>query len=136
MQPRRRPGRQSSTRQLGHLRDDAVEPYVPTGAVEEILINTLVNFLDVAKNRAELVTPLEIVAGLENVEGYRLAVDPKYFAIQKYVGRIFKNTIDRTATIDEYDCDPFEVLLPLFEQIYDWAGCERPDVRTVGKSQR
>ncbi len=122
--------------QVGRFREDTGEPYVPTGAVEEILIDALANFLDVAKNHAKLATPLEVVAGLEGVEGYRLAVDRNYFAFEKFVGRIFSSTIGERARIDDYDCDPFDVLLPLFKKIYDEAGYERPDVRTAGKSQR
>lgn len=122
--------------QVDHFNDDAGEPYIPTGAVEEILIDALANFLDVAQNQAQLATPLEVVAGLEGVEGYRLAVNPKYFAFEQFVGHIFDSTIGETFSIQDYNCDPFDVLQPLFKKIYDCAGYERPDVRTAGKSQR
>ena len=117
-------------------RDGSLARYIPTGAVEEILIDTLANFLDVTKNHTELPAPLEVVAGLEGIENFTLAVDPKYFDLQKFVGHIFYNTIGESIVIKDFDCDPFEVLLPLFEKIYDNAGYERPDVRTAGKNRR
>ena len=111
--------------------------YIPTGAFEEILIDGLINFLQVAKEHLQLPLPVQIIGGLEGVVDYRLAVDPNYFAgHQRHVGHIFDNTIGCHAEIDRYDVDPYEVLLPLFERVYDAAGEERPDVRAVGKRQR
>lgn len=122
--------------QVHRYRIEAEERYIPTGAVEEILIDGLANYLKVAKEHLGLPLPFEVVAGLEGVEEYRLAVNPDHFAFAKYAGHIFQDSIGRTFTIDSYECDPFEVLLPLFTEIYDAAGEERPDVRTVGRSQR
>lgn len=101
--------------------------YIPTGAFEEILIDGLINFLQVAKEHLQLPLPVQIIGGLEGVVDYRLAVDPNYFAgHQRHVGHIFDNTIGCHAEIDRYDVDPYEVLLPLFERVYDAAGEERP----------
>lgn len=122
--------------QVDRFRGEGHAPYVATGAVEEILIDGLLGFLTVARDYLDLPPSLDVVAGLEDVAGYRLAVDPNYFGLEKFAGHIFHNTIGHTASIDSYEQDPFEILLPLFTKIYDEAGVERPDVRTVGKSQR
>lgn len=123
--------------QVHRFRDDANgDPYIPTGAVEEILIDGLANYLLVAREQLNLTPPLEVIAGLEGVEGYHLAVDRQYFEYAKFAGQIFQDSIGHTMTIDNYECDLFDVFVPLFNEIYDAAGLQRPDVRRVGKSQR
>lgn len=122
--------------QTGGFSEETDLPFIPTGAVEEILIDALANFLNVAQHHIGAPLPLEVAAGLEDVENYKLAVDRKYFAFSNIVGNIFDNTIGHSDTINDYDCDPFDVLLPLFNEIYDRAGYERPNVRTAGRSQR
>ena len=114
--------------QSDRLEGGAEGPYIATGAVEKILSDSLANFLDVARNYAELSLPLEFGAGLEGVKGYRLAVDRNYHDDSRVVGFIHDNEIGITTTIDSYDCRPCDVLLPLFEKIYDCADCERPNV--------
>jgi len=106
--------------------------YIPTGAVEEILIDVLENFLDVAENHVKLAPPLKITAGLKGIEGFRLAVDPVHFGAD-IVGHIFERTVTWVGNVDNYDCDAFDVLLPLFNKVYDCAGHQRPDVRTPVK---
>lgn len=122
--------------QVGRFHDDVSEGYIPTGAVEEILMDGLANFLIVADRHLNLPPPYEVVAGVEGIKGFTLAVNPQYFGYEKFVGHIFFNTVGKTATVDDPNCDSFDVLLPLFKEIYDVAGYERPDVRTEGKFQR
>ncbi len=122
--------------QIHRYRDDQDQPFIPTGAIEEILIDGLTNYITVAKNNLNILPPLDVVAGLEGVESYRLAVDPQFFGYEKFPGRIFDGSVCCTMTIDDYECDPFEVLLPLFNEIYDAAGIVRPEKRRVGHSQR
>lgn len=122
--------------QLHRFRNRGDEPYIPTDAVEEIMIDGLANYLDVADEHLKLSPPYDLVAGLEGVAGFRLAVDPNYFASETFAGYIFDNSIGRTFKVRSNKQDPFEILLPLFSDIYDAAGIERPDVRTVGRSQR
>lgn len=116
--------------------DPKPTPYIPVGAVEEVLIDGLVNFLDVAKNHLGLPPPIEISAGLQGIANYRLAIDPRQFGGADFVGPILANAIGETTSIQNYECDPFEVLVKLFNNIYDEAFVERPNVRTIGKSQR
>jgi hypothetical protein len=118
------------------FRSEEHSPYIPTAAIEEILIDGLLNFVDVAHNRLGLSPPFEIAAGVEGVTGYQLAVDPKFFAYDKFVGHIFHDSIARSESIKSVEFDPFDVLEPLFQNIYDEAGVERPRVRSVGRSQR
>lgn len=122
--------------QIWRNQGETDDPYIPTGAVEEIFIDGLADFLNLARYRLQLSPPLEVIAGLDGIEGYRLAVDPKQFMEEKILGRILYPSIGDTVNIDNFVTNPFDVLLPLFVKIYDAAGLERPEVRTVGKSQR
>lgn len=122
--------------QLHRYRDEVQEPCIPTTAVEEILIDGFVSYLKVARECLGLSPPFDVIAGLDGVAGYRLAVDPKNFDSARFAGHIFDNSVAQTAKVSGFEQDPFEVLLPLFKDIYDAASVERPDVRTVGKSQR
>lgn len=112
--------------QVGRTMQSAEFDYVPTGVVEDILIHGLRNYLLVAKDYLDLKLPLEVAAGLEGVEGYRLAVKPQYFDFSDFAGHIFNSTIGDTFYVDSYDRDPLELLTPLFEKIFDEAGLVRP----------
>jgi hypothetical protein len=46
------------------------------------------------------------------------------------------DVIGETVAIQSFEHDPFDALVKLFNRIYDEAFVERPNVRTVGKSQR
>ena len=122
-----------------HLRVDSsenwVDPYLPMTAVKEILVDGLANFMSVAEHQIILETPLDVAVGLEGIEGYKIAISrPMYF--KELVGPILVERIDDRFRIDSYASDPFDFLLPFFKKIYDEAGYKRPDVRTVGMSQR
>ena len=120
--------------QIARFRDDVEGAHIPTGAVEETLIDALANFLKVAKDRVGASVPIEIIVILEGIKGYSLTVDPKYFGGSRHVGRLLANSLGRSIKIDDYDVDPFDVLLPVFKEVYDYAGYERPDVRATGRS--
>ena len=67
-----------------HLRmngsEQRTDPYVPTVAVEEILMDGLANFMSVAEHQLNLELPLDVAVGLEGVEGFMLAISrPLYF---------------------------------------------------------
>ena len=68
---------------------------------------------------------------MTRVEGYTLAV-PKARYTGGYVGRIFSAAFEHAATIDSYDVDPAELLLPFFEKMYDEAGQTRPQIQDGG----
>ena len=108
--------------------EQRTDPYVPTVAVEEILMDGVANFMSVAEHQLNLELPLDVAVGLEGVEGFMLAISrPLYF--QELAGPILAKRIDDRFRIDSYTSDPFDLLLPLFKKIYDEAGYERPDVR-------
>ena len=120
-------------------RDRAKElgfPYIPTGAVEEVFIDTFINFVQLARTQLALIPPIRVVAGLAGMQGFRLAVDPNYFGFSNFAGRILKNNIVLETILSEWSADPFDFLLPLFEKIYDAAGEVRPPIRTTGRRQR
>ena len=102
------------------------EPFIPTTAVEEILVDGLQNFLAVAEEDVGLSPPLGVVVSLEGVQGFFLAVDKKYFW-DGFVGPVLENRITEVFTIDSYAVDPKELLLPFFRKVYDEAGEQRPE---------
>jgi hypothetical protein len=111
-------------------------PYVPTGAVEEVLIDSLINYMNVANGDLGMPLPVRLRAGLVGVQNFRLAVDPQWFAFERFAGRILRNEVLLDTSVADWAADPFDLLRPLFAGIYDAAGVVRPDVRTVGRRQR
>jgi hypothetical protein len=110
-------------------------PFLATGSFEEVLIDTLVNYVAVAKD-VKLALPLQLKMGIVGVGDYRLAVDRQYFHYDEYAGRILNNTVLYDTILSDWSADPFELLKPFFEEVYDKAGISRPDVRAVGRRQR
>lgn len=102
------------------------EPFIPTTAVESILVDGLRDFLMIAQDGIGLTPPLDVVVSLEGVEGFRLAVNRDYFW-DEFVGPVLEDRIVNSFTIDSYTVNPREVLLPFFRKIYDEAGQQRPD---------
>jgi hypothetical protein len=111
-------------------------PYIPTGAVEEVFIDTLINFTQLARNHLAIPAPVRVVAGLAGVQGFRLAVDGRYFGLDDFAGRILKQNVVLESVLNDWSRDPFDFLLPFFKNVYDAAGIERPEVRTTGRRQR
>ena len=70
----------------------------------------------------------EVTASLQGVSGYRLSVNPRYFDDLKFDGHIFDSSIGRSDTVESYEIDALQILIPLFEKIYGKSGLERPDV--------
>lgn len=112
-----------------------VEPYILTTLIEEILIDGLENFLTVAEDGLDLEPPLDLSVGLEGIENFQLAVDHAYFHHTR-VGPILLERIDEHLVVDSYSRDPFDLLRPFFERIYDEAGGSRPETRIVGQAER
>ena len=106
------------------------KPFVPSLAVEEILITGLQNFLAVARHHLKLQPPLEIRVGLEGVDGYLLEVNPTHFPT-RYIGPILEQELDSHFTVTSYSVESFDLLLPFFQRVYDAVGVQRPHVPTV-----
>lgn len=110
--------------------------YIPTGAFEECLIDTLINFSSIAREHLKFVPPVKLEMGIAGVGDYRLAVDPNYFNFSKFEGRILVNDIRYETILENWVADIFDLLEPFFASIYDRAGIRRPSVRAVGRRQR
>ena len=106
------------------------------GAVEEVFVDTLINFVHVARDHLAVPPSVRVVAGLVGVSGFRLAVNSNYFGYNDFAGRILKNSVIYESQLNGWSADPFDCLLPFFSKIYDAAGETRPTVRTAGRRQR
>jgi hypothetical protein len=100
--------------------------FIPTGAVEEVFIHTVRNYLTVAQNELALNLPMVLEVGLVGIKDYTLAVDRRYF-FGPSAGHILSDSIVRTLPIDEWSMDVESLLRPFFEDIYDAAGETRPN---------
>jgi hypothetical protein len=109
--------------------------YIPTGAFEEVLIDAFINFVGVARDHLKLTLPVDIFAGVANVQGVRLAVDQNYFS-NAFEGTILRDNYTWRSELVDWNVDPFDFLRPYFEKIYDIAGTTRPPTRTTGRRQR
>jgi hypothetical protein len=101
--------------------------FVPTGAIEEISVDTLRNFVAIAQNQLNFELPVEIKVGMVGVQNYRLAVDERYFAFSQFEGRILRTAITYDTQLNSWTASPLDALKPFFERIYDAAGIRRPD---------
>ena len=108
-------------------------PVIPTTAVEEILTDGLLNAMKFAREGLEARPPFAAQVGFVDVEGYRLAVNPEFFHGEKTVGYIHRNQIGDSFEIESTDADPFDLLRPTFEEVYDAADEVRPDIRATGR---
>lgn len=102
-------------------------PFIPTGAVEEVLVDTLKNFTAIGRDQLKLETPIEVEVGLVGVQTFRLAVQPEFFGFSDFEGRILRNAVIDKMTLKEWPEVTSEILRPLFEDIYDAAGLKRPN---------
>lgn len=110
-------------------------PYIPTGAVEEVLLDSFIDFVETARGPLQLALPLRVEAGLHGIRDYTLAIRKDRFA-EPFAGHVFKDHIVYKASLERWEEDPYTFLRPLFDAIYDAAGLERPDERVAGKRQR
>lgn len=110
--------------------------YVPTGAVEEVFIDALINYMHVANEHLGMILPVRVAAGLVGVRDFRLAVDPQHFMFDRFAGRILRDDVLFETEVTDWTSDPFDVLEAFFTEIYDAAGVDRPNSRTVGRTQR
>ena len=100
-------------------------PFVPSAAVEEILVDGLANFLSVAEKGLNLKLPLVVDVALEGINEHFLAVDPLSFS-DAFKGPYLVDRIEDNFKVDTFGADPEKVLRPFFERIYDGAGLQRP----------
>ena len=90
--------------------------FIPTGAVEEMFLDTLINFMDVAKSHLAISLPVEIFAGLVAVNGFTLAVDRQYFGYEAFAGKILRQNVLHQDSLKKWTDDPFDSLLPFLKR--------------------
>jgi hypothetical protein len=118
-----------------HVKENGF-PFIPTGAVEEVLIDTFINYATMAREHLHHLLPVQVKAGVVGVRDFRLAVKPEYFGYSEFAGHILRDNIVYESVLDDWAVDPFDLLRPLFVNLYDAAGIARPNFRTVGRRQR
>ncbi len=109
---------------LSKVDEDSPTRYVPTTVVMEELVDTLANYLAMARDHLGLAPPLRLKVGMVGVAGYRLAV-PRQSFIGSFAGDILEDTIDCETQIDSYDLDTQQYLKPFFDRMFDAAGVLR-----------
>ena len=77
------------------------------GAVEEMFLDTLINFMDVAKSHLAISLPVEIFAGLVAVNGFTLAVDRQYFGYEAFAGKILRQNVLHRDLLKKWTDDLF-----------------------------
>lgn len=107
------------TRILSHGKN--AQPAIPSITIEENFLQALTNFLIFARDHLRLSVPLRLIAGIDGVKGFSIAVR------HGLAGNIVKDSIVHEAWIESYDVVPCECLLPLFKMIWEYAGLDRPD---------
>jgi hypothetical protein len=115
-------------------RQTDLNPFIPTAAIEEIIVDCVNNYVDVATKYLGLQPPFRLSVSLSGISDYQLAVDSRFFGGVDLVGHIFQDQIAETFSFPSKGIDTFELLRPLFDKIYDCAGVARPDIepaRTV-----
>jgi hypothetical protein len=112
---------------MGYKNPDT-QPYIPTGAIEEILVKAFANYLTVAEKDLKIGLPIIVELGLFGVKNFNLAVSQELYG-QPYLGPIFDNFISLKFRIRSFDADPYDALRPFFEKLYDCAGELRLDIR-------
>jgi hypothetical protein len=92
---------------------------------------SLKNYLTFAANALNLPLPLRLIAGVTDVEGYRMTAPPGLEfdrGFTKYKGSVVEQHIVHEGIIDDYEADVAKILRPFFEKVWEECGLERPDV--------
>lgn len=98
--------------------------FVPTKAFEEGIAKSLNTYLEIAYNRFNYTDIVHIETGLINVEGFKLAMPPKY--VDRFWGPLFGN-VSVQATVKKNDPETVNAALKkIYEAVFDEAGAERP----------
>lgn len=109
-------------------RDD--QRRIPSVTFEGELFDSLVRFLAIQKQLG-VEPPLFIMLSLLGVSGYTMAVDPSRFPDALHFPWGEARSIDRDAlllpeiVVEDFECDPAEVMRPVFDAIWNAAGWPR-----------
>ncbi len=107
------------------LGDRGENKYIPSKIYERKLIQSLGNFLDLAKELG-VNMPVVIFLTLIGVKDYEMAVDRSQFLDEYY--KIDRDVLTLPETIVEsYDIDPKDILRPMFDLVWNACGGEIRD---------
>ena len=104
--------------------------YLPCTSLERAFLYTLKNYLKFAAETLKLHLPLRFVAGVTDVEGYRMALPPGFG--ERFAGLVVDDNIIHEGTITDYDVKATDILRPFFEYLWEECGLERPDKEVLG----
>lgn len=100
-------------------------PYVPMGAIEDIFVRSLREYLAFFRSKLRYEPPFNFEAGVRGVKGYALAVPVQAFG-SRFAGDLKVPNVEYKATIVDFDEDAGSLLKPFFEKLWSEAGVERP----------
>ena len=109
---------------------EAVETYllregvIPSVTFEEELLKALPRFLTIQK-KLGVEPPLFIMLSLLEVSGYTIAADRKYFWRRNNYSIDRDTLVIPEILIESFECDPAEVMKPIFDTIWNAAGWPR-----------
>lgn len=115
------------TRAASRLWIDCDFPVISHVSLRQIFEEALSKYLAVAQQRLGLTPPLVIIAGLANIEGYRIILSEHQFS-----GPIFEDSISHEFIIEDTTLPVGELLQPFFDAVFDGAGAYEP-ARTEGR---
>jgi hypothetical protein len=94
---------------------------IPVHYLEQTLVSSLNQYLDIIKNKFSIDPPLTLMVGLKNVENFSLALGS-----HETDGEIITPSVDYKSHLTSYPANPYEVLEPFFEKYFDEACVQRP----------
>ena len=95
--------------------------YIASGATETVFIQAFGNYLGFVKEKLKVELPIKFIAGLSGVEDYAITTSSRATA-----GNCIEDEIIYEGTMESYQVDPREMLLPFFAIIWEACGIEYP----------
>ncbi|WLE96292.1 MAG: hypothetical protein QTN59_16605 [Candidatus Electrothrix communis] len=118
---------------LRHLRipiPNSVSGVFPHSSFEDILENTLKNYLQFAHEVLHLPLPLKIIVGATDVMGFQMADN---FGFNSQLnGNVVEEHLFKEIIIENYDISPRSILMPFFEYVWEECGLNRPEKESLG----
>jgi hypothetical protein len=104
-------------------RGNGGDHYIPSGAVERILVEAMDRYRNVARDKLSLPLPLKVIVGATDIANYRLALSDEFDGV---TGRMVNPNIEYLASIESYSVSARDILEPFFRQLWDECGIRRP----------
>ena len=102
--------------------------YIPCVYLEKTYIATLSSYLRFCRDVLELKPPLKMMVGMTGVKGYKMAVPDKMSSggREKLQRNVPEDNIEHESIIEDLNRDPFELLRPFFEKVWEECDLTRP----------